>query len=423
MRPLEPSKEDLHRLLGAVREAIERGGVPSDLTGEGAPLFATTLVSQLMAPENQAAGSERTPLRTDFAQELAPALASGYPLVGVLAEPSLLFSSRRKDKEFRQRLLAEGRLLAVVSLPPRLLRTSGLGLCLILLVPPGMAEDVMLLDAGAEDAGFFQPAAGRGRVHLCGLDRLATVLAKGTDAWWFTRVPAAAPELQQSITPRGHLRTPLERQVDEYFRANGELRLGDVCDVVPALPAARAGEPWVELQVVNAADVPALGFVQAASGQRLASAAELQRRPERVLRAGDLLVSRSNAAGIHLGVVPDAAPAPGPGAWVAARTVWVCRPRAGSPCNARALAMMLASPLGTHLLQQVLCGREVVTPRLLLELRLPAADEATMREATALFDRHQHYQQQIRDLAQRQVDLAQQFWPLPAHPSETRNTP
>lgn len=423
MKPLEPTVEDLHRLLVAMKETIERGGLPSDLTEEGASLVVTTLVRQLTMPEPNAAGRDQTPLRTDFAQELAPALASGYPLVGVLAEPSLLFSSRRKDKEFRQRLLAEGRLLAVVSLPPRLLRTSGLYLCLILLVPQGMAKDVLLLEAGAEDAGFFEPAAGRGQVRLCRLDRLATVLAKGTDAWWFTRVPAAAPELQQSITPRGHLRTPLERQVDEYFRANGELRLGDVCDVVPALPAARAGEQWVELQVVNAADVPALGFVQAVSGQRLASAAELQRRPERVLRAGDLLVSRSHTGGIRLGVVPEAAPAPGPGAWGAARTVWAYRPRAGSRCNARALAMMLASPLGTHLLQQVLHGGDAVRPRQLLELRLPAADEAAVREATALFDRHQHYQQQIRDLAQRQADLTQQFWPLPAPPSETRNTP
>lgn len=423
MRPLEPSKEDLHRLLGAVREAIERGGLPSDLTGEGAPLLATTLVRQLMAPESQATCSERTPLRTDFAQELAPALASGYPLVGVLAEPLLLFSASQKDKAFRQRLLAEGRLLAAVSLPPRLLRTSGLGLCLILLVPPGMAEDVMLLDAGAEDAGFFQPAAGRGRVHLCGLDRLATVLAKGADVWWFTRLPAAAPELQQSINPKAYVCTPLERQVDEYFRANGVLRLGDVCDLVPALPAARDGEPRAELQVVNAADVPALGLVQAASGQRLASAAALQRRPECVLRAGDLLVSCSHAGGLRLGVVPEDAPAPNLGAWVAARTVWPYRPRAGSRCDARALAMMLASPLGTHLLQQVLHGGDAVRPRQLLELRLPAADEAAVREATALFDRHQHYQQQIRDLAQRQADLTQQFWPLPAPPSETRNTP
>lgn len=423
MKPLEPTVEDLHRLLVAMKETIERGGLPSDLTEEGASLVVTTLVRQLTMPEPNAAGRDQTPLRTDFAQELAPALASGRPLVGVLAEPSLLFSTRQKDKAFRQRLLAERRLLAVIALPPRLLRPSGLGLCLIVLVPPGVAKDVMLLQAGAEEAGFCEQAPVRNRVRLSGLERLATVLAEGTDAWWFTRLPAAAPELQQSINPKAYVCTPLERQVDEYFRANGELRLGDVCDVVPALPAARAGEQWVELQVVNAADVPALGFVQAVSGQRLASAAELQRRPERVLRAGDLLVSRSHTGGIRLGVVPEAAPAPGPGAWVAARTVWAYRPRAGSRCNARALAMMLASPLGTHLLQQVLCGREVVTPRLLLELRLPAADEATMREATALFDRNQHYQQQIRDLAQRQADLTQQFWPLPAHPSETRNTP
>lgn len=423
LRAAKPGVEDLQPLLAAVQAAIEGGRLRPDLADERAPLLVTPLVRQLMAPEPQAAGRDKTPLRTDFAHALAPALASGFPLAGVLAEPSLLLSSRRKDKEFRQRLLAEGRLLAVIALPPRLLRSSGMGLCLILLVAPRMAKDVLLLEAGAEDAGFFEPAAGHGRVHLCGLGRLATVLAKGTDAWWFTRLPAAAPGLQQSIHPGAYVRTPLEREVDEYFRANGELRLGEVCDVVPALPAARAGEPWVELQVVNAADVPALGLVQAASGQRRAPAAALQRRPERFLRAGDLLVSCSHTGGIRLGVVPEAAPAPGPGAWVAARTVWVYRPRAGSRCDAHALAMMLASPLGTHLLQQVRHGCAAITPRHLLELCLPAADEAGVREAAALFGRHQHYQQQIRDLARRQADLSQQFWPLPANPAETRNTP
>lgn len=423
MKSGKPSVDDLHQLLGAVKETIEAGRLPPGPTEQRTPLLATALVRELIAQEPQATGPDRARHRADFAQAFEPALTAGHALVGVLAEPSLLFSNRQEDQKLRQRLLAEERLLAVIDLPPRLLRTSGVGLCVLVLVPQGMAKDVMLVDASAEDAGFFEPGAVRGQARLFGLDRLAAVLVNGTEDWWFTRFPASAPELLRSISPSAHLRTPVEKQVGAYFRANGEVRFADMVDMVGPLSSARAGEPGVEIQVVNAADVPALGVVKGASGQRTVPASGIGHQPERFLRPGDLLINFSSAAGIRIAVVPETAPPAGAGGWAAARTVWVYRPRAGSQCNAHALAMMLASPLGAHLLHQVLHGRAVVSPRLLLELCFPAVDAAAAHEAAALFDRHQHYEQQIRDLTQRQSDLAQQLWPLPASPSETRTNP
>lgn len=410
------------KLLQRVKTTLQQGGAPSTFD-ETVQLLATSVVQHAL---NLAAGTVpaapgAVPKRPDFVRELQPALASSCPLVGVLAEPSLLFATHGQARALRQQLLSERRVLAVVALPQGLLRSSQMGLCLILLVPPGAAKSVTLVDASVDEAGFAGAGPAKRQRALVDVDRLATTLAKATGGWWVTRLPAGAPALLESLQPRQHVMDPVDRQVADYFAAHGEFRLGDAVDCIPPLGNAAADDAHVTVRVVGSDDLPRLGLVQGASGERPLAADVAQRRPQAFLRPGDLLVGHSRAGGFHVAVVPETVSAAGAGRWLAARGIWVYRPRAGSALNARVLAVMLASPLGAHLLDGVLGGR--VHARLLLELRLPAVDKSEAKRASALFEQQVRCEQKLRDLAQHQAALRHQFWPLEASLPEARATP
>jgi len=413
------TQADLVRLLHLLGTTLEQGRLPQPVGDEAVQLFVTSLVGSLLDPDAGKADRKRP----DHASELQPALASGCALTGVLAEPSLLFINTSSGRELCQKLLTERRVLAVVELPPRLLHKTGIGLCLLLLVPSGTAETVTLLDARAEYAGFSAPGPTRGQRVLADVERLAATLAQGTGGWWVTRLPADAPALLEGLQPSRHALDPQQRQIADYFAERGAFSLGDVLDSIPPVSRFDDGN-GVPVRVVGPADLPHPGLVlQAASGERFLDEAVVLRRPGLFLQAGDLLLSVSRSQGLRIAVVPPNVPPAGAGGWVAARAVWAFRPRAGSAYDARALAVMLTSPLGEHLLHAMLLGREHVVPRLLLGLHLPAMDEAGIGSAIALVEQHAQYQQDIRDLARRQAELRHQLWPLPANTQENRNTP
>jgi len=413
----QPDAASLNLLLEALTDLLGVQSAPKQAPGGAEAksflLLPTPVVAQLLNSEaSGAAAIARHPAGNDYHSQLKSTLVSECGLIGLLAEPAILFANNNAAKAFRHHLLSEKRVLAVVGLPTRLLRTSSIGLCLLLLVPVGAAQEVTLIDAAADGADFVaMEANGRSR-KLKSLERLADVILTGSADWWVRNLPATDPALADNLDPRRHLKSPLEQEVADYFSAQGELRLGDVLEVVSTLPAAGANVGSIVVGAVYAADLPRFGLLAGVPRKREVSAAVALRRAQAFLRPGDLLVSYSRAVGFRMAIVPEDAPAPGAGGWLAAGSLWAYRARAGSHLDTRVIAMLLASPLGQHLLQSMFAGREHLTARILLELCLPQVDEPRSSEALALFLGHAQCASEILALQERQLALHHQLWPL-----------
>jgi type I restriction enzyme M protein len=345
-------------------------------------------------------------------------------LAAILLPNSFLFGPGT-DKDVREHFLHKRRVQAVVALPPGILPFGNIPTAILLLNTKQSCNVVRFVDA---TQSYFRQTISKGRPELCNETDIVDYClwneqiyevelgrVKPLDETLAMSVPIDdVLENDASLQVNRFVMPSERRRVQQLLEAAPSTALEDLAEFVTALPHKdRDGEfNGIEVFEVGAADLPQAGYIKAPA--RVVSIQLPKRRSgdakDVFLRPCDVVLIIKGSAG-KIGIVPEDAPAPGPGGWIAGQSAVVLRAR-DLRSDLRALALMLRSRIGQQLLASIQSGASIpmISLAALRRLAVPALPEAMAREAVQVLEREAYLQQQIDDLLREQSQLADSLW-------------
>lgn len=323
--------------------------------------------------------------------------------------PHSLLQGLGSDRALRQQIVDSGRLQAVVSLPSGLMFGTAIQLAVLVLAPAGTADKVRFVDASGD---AFRESASRTRTTLVNLDKIVdAALTNKRSAVARTSSYAEIEANDYQLLVARYVLAPNQEKLRSKLAGTRLTSLGDLVETVRPLPAsANPGDDLIPVREVGTADIPPVGYVR--PGRELyAESVAMSKGSDQFLKPGDIVLIIRGSTG-KVGIVPDSAPKPGPGGWVAGSSATVLRARSTNAVDPKALFLVLRSHLGQELLKSITSGATIpmITLRDLSKLETPLPTAASGRRAAEVLDAEEALQRQIEELTRQQFAVAGDDW-------------
>jgi type I restriction enzyme M protein len=330
---------------------------------------------------------------------------------------NVLFSGGA-ELALRRDLLRHGLLRAVIALPHGLLNHTNIPFNLLVIEPRGGHEVVRFVNA---DAPQFAEKGSTTKNRLTNIDDLVALAASDAET-----TEAKSVSVSQILQNDGQLQVgryvlpDQARQLKALLSRSEVAALGDLVSTVrPMITSSRQSnidhhaEDLIAVCEVGAADLPTMGYIRAAGRQQQIPAEIANKNKDQFLRADDIVLIIKGSVG-KVGIVPQEAPPPGLGGWVAGQSGIVLRVNETSKIEAKVLTLMLRSPFGQELLKSISSGATIPLIQLkeLLRLQVPVPDAVTAEEARSALEGEAEIQSEIDFLQHKQASLAKSLWPL-----------
>ena len=355
---------------------------------------------------------KRFPMRCHYgeANQLAHLLAQSKRRVVLVVPEGFLFRTAGGERTYKEYLLRQGWLAAVVSLPRGAFAQTSIRTSLLILDKRQSAHrDILFIDGTSNLASDASAMATRGN------DRIGTepLLALINDR---QKGPHSAPVRMQEIANNDfnlsvdrYVRTSWQDFVDDFLDRVGTVELGDIAEIIrPQVIATDPAEPTATFAEVAVSDITADGSVSQPSKLVQVSTKGMAQAMRQRLETGDLLLSvkgRIGAVGIVMELAPD---------WVPSQAFVIIRLRRTSPIKSPLILFRyLASPFMQGLLKSLSSG---TVPSLQmgdvrkLRVIVPTIEEEQMIESQ--HDQIQKLRKQITELEKHAGELNKVAWPM-----------
>jgi type I restriction enzyme M protein len=299
-------------------------------------------------------------------------LAQSRGQVVALVAHGFLFRASAGEAQFKQRLIKDGTVEAVMSLP-HLAARGRVSESVLVLSRAKHNEDVWFADLGLErGTSDAQPD-------------LRDLLTRRTDCAYARRVSnAEIADADFNLLPSRYLALQDSQGIEGKLARYPTVRLGDIATLIRPSHARVADGTATGFQEVQLSDIPQGGHIKDAKPIAIKPGLE-RRATTQILEPNDILTSIKGTIG-RVGIVPDAL-LPGT-QWLASQAFVVIRLNRNAPFSPRYLYMFLRSDIGQALLRQRAGGGTVphVQARDLQALPILVPTMERQRKVEADFD-------------------------------------
>lgn len=328
----------------------------------------------------------------------------------VIAVPNSILFSRGVEHTFRQDLLEQEMVEAVISMPAGLLpNLVGVAFSILVLDMRGKASSVRFMNGGDE---IFSERIGRGRVSLSHWEKLLEVYQALEDDSLVRKVSVREIlDNDASLEVTQYLLSTEIKAVYQLLGVSETYELQQLVEMIRPTPRLYT-EGEVSAMEVGVGDFPDFGYLNAPNKQVEINPSFLKGKgTQQFLRPGDIIIVVKGSVG-RLALVPDNIPPPRENGWVVNQSCMILR--TVRSINPIVLFMYLRSDVGQTLIQRIVSGAttHLIQLRPLQELPviLPPLEEA--RAITETFEKQAQLQEQIAVLNQEQQRLDKTHWHL-----------
>lgn len=332
------------------------------------------------------------------------ALSRARNLAICLLPPAFLFQSSKANQTFREHLIMEHGLDAVVSLPGGMLNDTPIPTALVLLKqPPHAPQTVFMVDARGD-----RPRPASGMVFPHGLTK---AISRHTQTEISKSVAfSEVAENNFVLMPERYLSVEAKR-IHELTSSSEIVLLEEVVEFFrpQALPKNAVGETE-DFTEVGATDIDEVGLVRAPTKQVLVAREAMMQARRAQLEPGDIILAIKGSAG-KVGFIRQI---PEGSNWLPNQSFLILRLRRHGPIrDPRVLFRYLSSPLGQGMLQSLRGGTAVPVLQMSdmrrLAVAVPSLDEQgdIADKVNALFV----LQDQIEKMRISVADHQKKIWP------------
>jgi type I restriction enzyme M protein len=330
---------------------------------------------------------------------------------------SITFSSG-VERVFREDLLRQGLIEAVINMPSGLLLNTSIPFSILVLDPRGGHDQVKFVDANTDQ---FREPTSKTKNCLSNVDQLAELTFSNQQNSGSGFVKTSEIIRNESSLVGNRYIVPEE--IKRVFRIGASERqepLENLVERVRPMPTVKQGSKGeaasrqqsgiVEVGEISASDLPPFGYISGPGRTVLIDQLVVAKNDRLFLRPLDILLIIKGSVG-KTGLVPRNVPDPGPGGWVAGQSAIVLRVKPGA-IDPRALIVQLRSTRGKALLQHLVSGSTIPLIQLgqLMKLPILIGNTAEIGKASEAFERETALQKEIDCLRNEQAAVASLLW-------------
>jgi type I restriction enzyme M protein len=325
---------------------------------------------------------------------------------------SMLFSAGA-ERQLRERIVQNGMLEAVISLPSGLMSHAGIPLTILVLDTSKKASAVRFVNAAVP---YFYQQATRAKNQLIRTDELISLVNSNEDSPYAKSVAIqeiADNDMQLQVNR--YVLDAKAQKLNAFMSQHEFTALGELVEIIKPIAALASedGEPAFE---VLAADVPEFGYIHTAS-KPVQMDIKSRKAADLKLRQDDIVLMIKGAVG-KVGIVGST----NDSYWTVGPSAVILRAVPGN-VDPRALALFLRSGLGQHLLKGAASGavQPFIQLKELVTLKIPVSSLTEHMECGAILEQEEDIQTQIRRLNASLSELTPTQWQLPAESSSDHN--
>ena len=328
----------------------------------------------------------------------------------VVAVPNNVLFSTGVEQDLREDLLRRGVIEAVIAMRSGLLAETNIPFSILVLDPRGGHRQIRFVRG---DADRFVESESKARFSLKNHRELVEVIRSDKDTPDARTISVDEIGSGAQLQPNRYVLPEGTRRLLEVVSAAQTVTLGELVQTIrPMNTKLGKGEP-IEVCEIGAADLPPFGYIRQ-PGRTLQMDSYVSAMSEdQFLQENDVVLIVKGSVG-KVGIVPDDAPGPGKGGWVAGQSCIILRVKDQAKVDAKTLAVQLRSEMGQSLLKNIVSGATIpliqLRELLAMPILLPSIEE--QRRASQTLEEEDRVQQQINKLRRRQSRLASGLWSI-----------
>jgi type I restriction-modification system DNA methylase subunit len=353
---------------------------------------------------------------------VAHAISQSPEFAFIIVPEAVLLRTAGPDRDFKARLLREGRISHIIKMPRGMFHSTGVEASILVLSGRRANDRVRVCDARK----YYHPKNREGRKLVGwnpqGLEQLIHDLSSLNEHDEARFV--AFDEFESNDFNLGvdrYLKPERQRQIERILAKHRAHPLGDVAEIIRPQLIKRTEDGELELRELSPADLTVTGAFNLPKTPVYFEAGDERRASRQMLRVGDVLLTVRGAVG-RVGLVTQELIAEYESA-SDKRGTYLCPSQAfvilrlrqsGPVVDARVLLRFLVSPLGQQLLSDVTAGTAVPNIPMgdLKALPVLAATETEAREVLrAEFDT-QTLHKKIAELRGQIDEIDRKAWPM-----------
>lgn len=326
----------------------------------------------------------------------------------------VLFRSAQTERQFRQRLIEEGYLETVISLPKDILRPSSSVACSLLVLDcEQKAREVLLVDAGnmLKLRGLRLTGTGKPTEKIFNGERVLDLIHHRTD----TNESAVVtfPELEKNdfnLVADRYILTDEQRGIMAELKQTELRALEEIATLVRPQSLRKLkeaeGETYFE---VWPSDAPDGGYLQQPDREVVLSKGQLEKAARQAVKRSDILLSTKGTIGSVALAAPDFE-----GHWLPSQSQLIIRLNSDSGIDPRALYMYFRSEVFQSLLNSLATGATIKMIQMadLRKLAIPVMSRDLQDELIAAFEELASFVNDIKELQHNSEQLLKRHWSL-----------
>lgn len=330
-------------------------------------------------------------------------------LLIVIVPANTLVSTVASEENMRQWLLSQKHLKSVISLPSGLLINTNINSSMLVFDLSQQFEQINFISL--KDSEFIQR---KGRdIELNHIEDLANMI--WSDEANHNKTTVSHGEIAQHnyvLDPERYTLDEVSQQALSALTHYSTKKLGDVVDIFRPIPIAKLKEEGGEsIYEIQGGDLPAYGYIDAASKQTLVSHTAFAECQKFLLKANDIIITVRGSVG-KVGIVSQNLLDYYQGSVIAGQTNMVLRIKANSGISSQALLMQLRSDFGQARLRLLSAGTVItgVSIKDLKEFPIALFSAKKQKELEEYLDNQQTIKQEIEAKQNHMHQLDNDFW-------------
>jgi hypothetical protein len=331
--------------------------------------------------------------------------------------PGVGFRTSRDMEYFREELVQNSWLDAVISLPPGGMASTALKSMLLVLKKNRSARDPILFISAESLLAPSRDRGSRQGWDATGISKIVQILTERRETSCSRMVSAEEIESNSySFQVGRYLRSEADLTLQGYIESRATLQLGDLAEIKrPVASLGRQDDEGVEVREVAPVDIDDSGQLRSPSKMIRLPEIALTKGRQYLLEPGDVLMSIKGGLG-RVAVVDNLE-----GPTVAGQAFCVIRLRPNAPLTPSALAQYLRSTVGQYLLQKASQGGSVAFVPMgeVKCLRVVVPSKSEQQRSKSIERESMALSKEIRELGQKLEQIERQGWLQDPPPSMT----
>lgn len=327
----------------------------------------------------------------------------------VVAVPGSLLFAEGPEANLRTNLLANRQVRAVISMPAGMLTNTNIPFSILILDLESPCEQIRFVDANS--ATFKEPRL-KFRTRLVNGDQLARLALGNLESQDAIDVPVQdVLNNGANLLPARYLRNEDELAIERLLESSRTVKLSAAATTVRPL-ALKKDDGTFEVYEIGAADLPEFGYIRQPPTTVKVDKETILRNEKQFLRPLDIVLIIKGSAG-KVGIVPDDAPPPGEGGWIAGLSALIVRVDPKGPIDPRALFLQWRKH-GKSILNRATSGGTIpmIKTSELNNLPIIVPDRETGEQISNALSVEAWLQSEIETLREKQAAAAESIWSI-----------